>query len=162
MEDHPQKRRPRAGAFVTNHQHELQLHAWFSNGFGVPNANFSTSFGGHHRRFSTSFGGRHTFSQKSYFLDILSPQALFFTHQQMNYEKNRMDWFNLCYWMGSFFPPSSASIRILVFVPKSFWCLFRYALDQIIRFPSITTKAFRYNFWLLILHLFCILNSTVF
>lgn len=29
MENHPQKRRPRAGAFVINHQHELQLHAWF-------------------------------------------------------------------------------------------------------------------------------------
>ena len=33
MEDHPQKRRPRAGAFVTNHQHELQLHAWFFHQF---------------------------------------------------------------------------------------------------------------------------------
>ena len=33
MEDHPQKRRPRAGAFVTNHQHALQLHAWFFHQF---------------------------------------------------------------------------------------------------------------------------------
>jgi hypothetical protein len=68
-EDHPQKRRPRAGAFLTNHQHALQLQClifhqdWWTSAPIFPPGLVDLSVD-----FSTSFGGRHTFYQKSHFL----------------------------------------------------------------------------------------------